>query len=76
MRAFVLRLAPVGLDLVPAALEVNEISIGWPLATDLLDPSLGYWQFREVLKRVYHANEPGYQRAGRNPPSCGSSSGR
>lgn len=66
MRAFVLRQAPVGLDLVPEALATNEISIGWPLATGLLDPALDYWQSREVVKGVYHAQEPGYQKAGGN----------
>lgn len=64
MRAIVLRLSPVNLDLVPEALATSEISIGWPLATDLLDESMDYWQFRDVVKRVYYAADPGYQKAG------------
>lgn len=64
MRAFVLRQAPVGLDLVPDALATNEISIGWPLATGLLDEGTDYWAFRSVMKATYHSDEPGWAKSG------------
>lgn len=64
MRAFVLRQAPVGLDLVPDALATNEISIGWPVASGLLDESLDYWAFRSVMKAAYHSTEAGWVKSG------------
>src|SRR4051794_22736688 len=64
MRAFVLRMAPVGLDWVPEALKSDQISIGWGHAGDLMDVGLDYWQFREVVKRVYYPLDAGYQKAG------------
>ena len=36
-QAFVLRIAPGGIDKVPEALACNEIIIGWALAKGLLD---------------------------------------
>lgn len=64
MRAFVLRMAPAGADWVPDALTANEISIGWGLAAELMDESLDYWRFREVVKRHYDPGSPSFQRAG------------
>jgi predicted Mrr-cat superfamily restriction endonuclease len=64
MRTFVLRISPVGVDGVPEALASNEISIGWAKADRLTEPSLDYWQFREVLKEAYYPEEPGYRDAG------------
>ena len=64
MRAFVLRMAPGGVDWVPTALDANQISIGWGLAADLMDPQLDKWQFREVAKRHYYPDVPTYQKAG------------
>jgi predicted Mrr-cat superfamily restriction endonuclease len=64
MRAFVLRMVPVGVDWVPEALATNQISIGWGYAEKLMDPSLDYWQFREVLKRAYYPQQARYQQAG------------
>ena len=64
MRAFVLRISPGGVDGVPEALATSEISIGWARADRLTDLTLDYWQFREVLKEAYYADEPGYRDAG------------
>lgn len=64
MRAFVLRIAPGGVDGVPEALASNEISIGWAKAERLMDLSLDYWQFREVVKEAYYPEDPGYRDAG------------
>ena len=74
MAAFVLRIAPLGVDGVPEALASDEISIGWPLAKGLLDPTLDYWAFRDVVKSVYHADDDGYRAQrwnGAGPPSDG-----
>jgi len=64
MRAFVLRISPVGVDGVPEALASSQVSIGWPKAERLVDQSLDYWQFREVVKEAYYPDEPGYRDAG------------
>lgn len=64
MRAFVLRVSPGGVDGVPEALASNEISIGWAKAERLMDLSLDYWQFREVVKEAYYPEDPGYRDAG------------
>ncbi|MDQ2934963.1 MAG: restriction endonuclease [Chloroflexota bacterium] len=64
MRAFVLRISPVGVDGVPEALAANQISIGWPKAEGLTDPNLDYWRFRELVKEAYYADDPGYRDAG------------
>lgn len=64
VRAFVLRMAPAGLDWVPEALVADQISIGWGVAAGLMDPTLDYWQFREVVKHDYYPSEPTYQHAG------------
>lgn len=57
-------MAPGGSDWVPEALASDEISIGWGLAAELMDESLDYWQFREVVKHHYDPDSPSYQRAG------------
>lgn len=49
---------------MPEALATNEISIGWPRAEDLTDPKLDYWQFREVVKEAYYADDFGYRDSG------------
>ncbi len=64
MHAYVLRMAPVGIDWVPEALQSDQISIGWGEAAHLMDPGLDYRQFREVVKNIYYAADFGYQKAG------------
>lgn len=64
MRAYVLRMNPGNQDWVPVALQTGQISIGWGLASELMDPSLDRWQFRDVIKRHYLPDAVGYQRAG------------
>jgi predicted Mrr-cat superfamily restriction endonuclease len=64
MRAFVLRISPGGVDGVPDALSSREISIGWAKAERLMDLTLDYWQFREVVKEAYYPEDPGYRDAG------------
>ena len=45
-QAFVLRIAPGGIDKVPDALESSQIIIGWSEAQEVLDPNLSWEQFR------------------------------
>lgn len=62
--AFVLRIAPSGIDKVPEALRDDQIIIGWALAEGLLNPALNWEQFREILRATYYANEPTMHKAG------------
>jgi predicted Mrr-cat superfamily restriction endonuclease len=64
MRAFILRMAPAGVDWVPQALASDQISIGWGKAVELMARDIDYWQFREVVKRHYYPDATSYQRAG------------
>jgi len=63
-QAFVLRIAPSGIDKVPEALDSNQIIIGWAKAEGLLDPSLTWEQFREIIRRAYYADENTLRRTG------------
>lgn len=48
-QAFVLRILPSGVDRVPEALDNDQIIIGWAKAKGLLDTSLSWEQFRQVI---------------------------
>ncbi|MEK6707664.1 MAG: restriction endonuclease [Pseudomonadota bacterium] len=63
-QAFVLRIAPSGDDRVPEALSENQIIIGWAGADGLLEPSLSWEQFREIIRSVYYANEETLRKPG------------
>ena len=62
--AFVLRIAPSGIDRVPEALEKDQLIIGWANARGLLDETLEWEAFREVVYGAYHDGEANYRRAG------------
>ena len=62
--AFVLRIAPSGIDKVPEALHEDQIIIGWAYAKGLLDPKLDWIQFREILDKTYYSEEPTRRKAG------------
>lgn len=62
--AFVLRIAPSGIDRVPESLEENQLIIGWANAKGLLDETLSWEAFREIVHSAYHAGESNYRRAG------------
>ena len=62
--AFVLRIAPSGIDRVPEALEKDQLIIGWANAHGLLDETLEWEAFREVVYGAYHDGEANYRRAG------------
>jgi predicted Mrr-cat superfamily restriction endonuclease len=63
-QAFVLRIAPSGIDRVPEALKENQIIIGWSRASGLLDPNLTWEQFREIIRDTYYATENNLRKAG------------
>src|SRR5438445_3709643 len=62
--AFVLRIAPSGVDKVPEALRENQIIIGWAYAEGLLAPDLEWEQFRRILNKAYYSKEPTQRKAG------------
>lgn len=62
--AFVLRIAPSGIDRVEEALASNRLIIGWAHASELLDPRLEWEEFREVLRRAYYEEDENLRRAG------------
>ena len=63
-QAFVLRISPSGIDRVPEALSSNQIIIGWALADGLLDPSLSWEEFREIIRKTYYENEENLRKPG------------
>jgi len=63
-QAFILRIAPSGVDRVPQALQENQIIIGWAYAEGLLDPELTWEQFREIIRNKYYDNESNLRKAG------------
>jgi predicted Mrr-cat superfamily restriction endonuclease len=62
--AFVLRIAPEGVDKVPEALASDQLMIGWAKAKGLLRPDMGREQFRKVLSDTYHSEERKQHKAG------------
>src|SRR5688500_5840608 len=52
-RAWLLRMRPLDVDLVPEALRTAEVSVGWGKAEGLTDPSLTRRQFRDRLVTAY-----------------------
>lgn len=63
-QAFVLRISPSGIDRVPEALDNDQIIIGWAEAKGLLDTSLAWEQFREIIRTRYYQDEDNLRRAG------------
>jgi restriction endonuclease Mrr len=63
-QAFVLRIAPSGVDGVQEAIETNDLIIGWSCAEDLLDPTLTWEQFRERIRLGCYPDERDNRRPG------------
>lgn len=63
-KAFILRIAPSNIDRVPEALRTNNIIIGWSCAPGLLDPSLGWEEFREIVRHNCYPDEENLRRVG------------
>jgi predicted Mrr-cat superfamily restriction endonuclease len=64
MNAWVLRIAPGRVDRVPSALEDNDLIIGWSEAKGLLDSSLGWHAFREIIHQTYYRSRTDYVASG------------
>lgn len=62
--AYVLRIAPGGDDKVPEALAADQIIIGWTEAQGLLDMSLLWDKFREIIRVTYYSEELNLRKAG------------
>src|SRR5687768_517458 len=62
-QAFVLRIAPSGVDRVALALRDNVAIIGW-CAPELMSPSLDWKAFREIVRAKFYAKDDNLRRAG------------
>ncbi|CAN5768697.1 hypothetical protein BH20ACI3_BH20ACI3_22370 [soil metagenome] len=62
--AYVLRIAPSGIDRVPDAIAADQIIIGWSLADGLLEESLTWEQFRQIVRDTYYSDETTLRKAG------------
>ncbi|HLH09404.1 MAG TPA: restriction endonuclease [Terriglobales bacterium] len=62
--AFVLRVAPSGNDKLPEVLAAKQLMIGWSEAGGLLEPTLNWEQFRQIIRDAYYKNEPDLRKAG------------
>ena len=65
-RGFILRIKPSGIDRVDEALQANELIIGWAKAAGLLDESLDWPNFRQIVHDHYHSDESNYRGSGRD----------
>ena len=63
-KAFVLRISPSNIDRFAEALETNTVIIGWSCARGLLDPSLDWPGFREILRQECYPREENLRRVG------------
>jgi hypothetical protein len=70
-QAFVLRISPSGVDRVPEALESDQIIIGWAKAAGLLNTSLSWEQFRQVIHTTHYRDETIYAELDRPQVTCG-----
>jgi predicted Mrr-cat superfamily restriction endonuclease len=50
--------------MVPEALTSRQLIIGWSKAKGLLEPTLTWEQFREIVRKAYYADEPTRRKAG------------
>jgi predicted Mrr-cat superfamily restriction endonuclease len=63
-QAFVLRVAPGSVDMVPEALAAGQLIIGWANAEGLLEAALSWEEFREIISTEYYPDERNYRKAG------------
>ena len=61
---FVLRITPSGIDRVEEALQNDTLIIGWAYADGLLDDTLEWEEFRQILQDCYYKGESSLRRAG------------
>ncbi len=62
--AFIVRLAAGNIEKLQEALAADQIMIGWAEAIGLLETSLTWQQFRNVVSTTYYANNPSLHQAG------------
>lgn len=62
-QAFILRVSPGGIDLVPEALQKNQVIIGWGV-DGLLDNSLKWLKFRKIIRDHYYSKDANLRKAG------------
>jgi predicted Mrr-cat superfamily restriction endonuclease len=62
--AYVLRIDPGGIDKATDALAADQIIIGWSQADGLLDESLAWEQFRQIIQDTYYSDEITLRKAG------------
>jgi predicted Mrr-cat superfamily restriction endonuclease len=62
--AYILQIAPSGIDRVPDALAADQIIIGWSQADGLLKESLTWEQFRQIIQDTYYSHEVTLRKAG------------
>jgi predicted Mrr-cat superfamily restriction endonuclease len=62
--AFILRIAPSGVDRLPEALETNTLIIGWAKVAGLLNKDLEWSNFREIIRSEYYTHDETLRRAG------------
>ncbi len=63
-RAYVLRIAPSGIDRMEEALQVGQVIVGWSDAAELLDPALDWERFRDAVRTHYYSADSNLRRAG------------
>lgn len=61
--AWVVRMHTAGGDVVDAGIASGAILLGWSDARGLIDCD-DYWEFREIVHGVYHAEDSDYRRSG------------
>ncbi|MCJ2557334.1 MAG: restriction endonuclease [Candidatus Thermoplasmatota archaeon] len=63
-KAFVLRIAPGGVDQVPEALESDTLIIGWSTADGLTDKKLSWKEFRQIVHDEFYKDDESFCRSG------------
>ncbi len=63
-RAFILRIAPKGKDRLDEALRANELIIGLSEARGLLEESLSWVEFRQIIHDAYYSKDSDYRKSG------------
>jgi len=63
-QAFVFRISPSGIDRIPECLKDDQIVIGWSRAKGLLDETLDWDSFRQIISDTYYADEQSLRKAG------------
>ncbi len=62
--AYALRILPGGVDMVPEALESNQIIIGWSGALGLINDKHTWESFRKIISDRYYSEESNMRKAG------------